>query len=321
MREQLKWLPRKVVIVGAGAVGSTFGYALAISGVADEIVLLDNNVDLAKGQVLDLSHGQPFYPPVQIRVGTSDDYADAQLVVVTAGAKQKVGETRLNLVQRNAQIVRQITGDVVQRNAPAVLLIVTNPVDVLTYVAWQHSGWPRSRVIGSGTVLDSARFRYLLGRHCNVDTQNVHAYVLGEHGDSEVPAWSMTHIAGVPIEHHCPSCNQCGDWKATHRKIADEVRDSAYHIIGYKGATNFAVGLALVRIASAILRNQHSVLTVSAVLQGEYGLRNVALGVPCVLGQRGIERILTASLSPEEQNALEKSAATLREAIESVLHV
>ncbi|MCS7337516.1 MAG: L-lactate dehydrogenase [Verrucomicrobiae bacterium] len=318
MHERTAWLPRKVVILGAGAVGSTFAYALAISGVADEIVIMDKNADLAKGQVLDLAHGQPFYPPVQIRVGTSEDFADAQLIVVAAGAKQSPGESRLALLQRNAQIVREITADVVQRNAPGVLLIVTNPVDVLTYVAWKHSGWPRSRVIGSGTVLDSARFRYLLGRHCGVDTQNVHAYVLGEHGDSEVPAWSMTHIAGVPIRDHCPKCNQCGDWKATHKKIADEVRDSAYHIIGYKGATNFAVGLALVRIASAILRNQHSVLTVSAVLEGEYGLRDVALGVPCVLGQQGIERILTASLSPDEQTALEKSAATLRKAIESV---
>ncbi len=318
MNQPLTWLPRKVVIVGAGAVGSTFAYALAISGVADEIVLLDANTDLAKGQALDLSHGQPFYPPVQIRVGEPADFADAQLIVITAGAKQKSGESRLSLLQRNAQIMRGVVSEVVRQNAPGVLLIVTNPVDVLTYVAWKKAGWPRTRVIGSGTVLDSARFRFLLSRHCNVDTQNVHAYVLGEHGDSEVPAWSMTHIAGVPIQQHCPKCNRCGDWKATHKRIAEEVRNSAYHIIGYKGATNFAVGLALVRIASAILRNQHSVLTVSGVLDGEYGLRDVAVGVPCVLGQQGIERILTAHLSPDEQAALEKSAATLRRAIESI---
>jgi len=316
MNESANWIPRKVVIVGAGAVGSTFAYALAMSGLADEIILLDANRDLARGQALDLAHGQPFYPPVQIREGDPANYADAQLIVLTAGAKQQPAETRLKLAQRNARIVRELADEIARRKSPAILLVVSNPVDVLTYVAWKHSGWPRERVLGSGTVLDSARFRYLLSRHCGVDTHNVHAYILGEHGDSEFPAWSMTHIAGVPIEQYCPRCAQCGDRQAAHQKIAEEVRDSAYHIIGYKGATNFAVGLALVRIAGAILRNQHSVLTVSSVLEGEYGLSGVSLGVPCVVSQRGVERILPANLRPEEQRALAKSAAALRKVIE-----
>jgi L-lactate dehydrogenase len=192
---------------------------------------------------------------------------------------------------------------------------VSNPVDILTYVAQKRSGWPRGRVIGSGTVLDSGRFRYLLSQHCGVDVHNVHAYILGEHGDSELAAWSMTNMAGMPIEQFCSICRKCDDWEASRRKIAEAVKNSAYHIIDYKGATWFAVGLALTGIAAAILRNQNSVLTVSAVLEGEYGLSGVSLGVPCVLSQKGIERILQVNLPPEEKNALARSAAILQEMI------
>ena len=315
MNDVRTWMPRKVVVVGAGAVGSTFAYALAISGTADEIVLLDANRDLALGQAADLAHGEPFVPPVQIRAGENADYADAHLIVLTAGAKQQSGESRLELLQRNALIVRDIVGEIVLQNSPAVLLVVTNPVDVLTYLARKQSAWPRGRVIGSGTVLDSARFRYLLSQHCGVDAHNVHAYMLGEHGDSEFPAWSLTHIAGVPIEQYCPRCAKCEDGKAVHGRIAEAVKRSAYHIIDYKGATNFAVGLALVRIAGAILRNEHSVLTVSTVLQGEYGLSDVSLGVPCIVSQQGVERILSVSLRRNEQDALAACADILRDAI------
>jgi L-lactate dehydrogenase len=309
------WRSRKVVIVGAGAVGSTFAYALAQSGLADEIGLLDANRELAMGQVLDLAHGQAFFPSVQIRVAEKVDYADAHLIVITAGAKQRSGESRLALLQRNAEIIQSIMDEILQQNSPAVVLMVSNPVDVLTYVAQQRSGWPRGRVLGSGTVLDSGRFRYLLSQHCGVDVHNVHAYILGEHGDSELAAWSMTNMAGVPVEQFCPLCGKCDNWETSRRKIAEAVRNSAYHIIDYKGATWFAVGLALTRITGAILRNQNSVLTVSAVLEGEYGLSGVCLGVPCVLSQKGIERILEVNLPPNEQNALEKSATILREMI------
>jgi len=249
-------------------VGSTFAYALAQSGLADEIVLRDANQELAMGQALDLAHGQAFFPSVQIRPGQEEDYGDARLIVVTAGSKQRPGESRLELLRRNARIIQDIIDEIVLQHSPAVVLIVSNPVDILTYVAHQRSGWPRGRILGSGTVLDSARFRHLLSQHCGVDVHNVHAYMLGEHGDSEFAAWSMTNMAGMPVEEFCRLCRKCDDWQAVRRKIAEEVRHSAYHIIDYKGATWFAVGLALTRIAAAILRNQHGVLTVSSVLEG-----------------------------------------------------
>jgi L-lactate dehydrogenase len=309
------WKPRKVVIVGAGAVGSTFAYALAQSGVADEIGLLDANQELAKGQVLDLAHGQTFFPSVQIHVAEPADYADAHLIVITAGSKQKPGESRLALLQRNAKIIQDIMDEIVRQKSSAIVLVVSNPVDILTYVAHQRSGWPRGRVFGSGTALDSARFRHLLAQRCGVDVHNVHAYIIGEHGDSEVAAWSMTHMAGMLIEQYCAECKKCDGWAKVKDEIAEAVRNSAYHIIGYKGATWFAVGLALTHIAAAILRNQNSVLTVSAVLDGEYGLSGLSLGVPCLVSQKGIERILEAKLSPDEQKALARSAKVLREEI------
>ena len=313
-----KWKPRKVVIVGAGAVGSTFAYALAQSGLADEIVLRDANHELAIGQVLDLAHGQAFFPSVQIREAQAADYADARLIVITAGAKQRSGEARLELLQRNAKIIYDIIDDIVRQESTAVVVIVSNPVDILTYVAHERSGWRRGRIIGSGTVLDSARFRHLLSQHCGVDVHNVHAYMMGEHGDSEFATWSMTNVAGMPVEQFCRLCLKCDDWRAARRKIADEVKHSAYHIIEYKGATWFAVGLALTQIAAPILRNQHGVLTVSSVLEGEYGLNGVSLGVPCIVSREGVEQVLQVNLSPDEQSALEKSAGVLREIIEKL---
>jgi L-lactate dehydrogenase len=312
------WNPRKVVIVGAGAVGATFAYALAQSGLPDEIVLIDANHELAMGQVLDLAHGQAFFPTVHIRHGDYLDYADAHIVAIAAGAKMQPGESRLSLLQRNAALIRTIVDEIVKQDSHAVILVVTNPVDILTFVAQKFSGWPPGQVIGSGTVLDSARFSYLLSRHCAVDVHDVHAYILGEHGDSEFAAWSMTNMAGLPIEEYCRVCGKCADPGPTHKEIVEQVRESAYHIIGYKGATNFAVGLALVRISAAILRNQHSVMTVSAVLQGQYGLNDVALGIPCVISQKGVERILDIQLSCDEQQLLSKSAAILHDAIKSL---
>ena len=306
---------RKVVVVGAGAVGSTFCYALAQSGLADEIVLIDTNADLARGQALDLAHGQFFFPSLVVRVGDPSDYADAQAIVITAGAAQQKGETRLELLQKNAGIMNSIVGDIVEQKSNAVMIVVSNPVDVLTYVALKRCGWERGRVIGSGTVLDSARLRQLLSHRCGVDVHNVHAYVLGEHGDSEFAAWSMAHVAGVQIDDYCASCGRCSDWHAERDSIEQDVKDSAYHIIDYKGATWFAVGLALVRIVGAILRGERSVLTVSALRDGEFGLKDVCLSVPCIVSQDGVERVVESRLPENERESLSKSAALLRQAI------
>lgn len=302
---------RKVVIVGAGAVGATFAYALAQSGLAEEIVLVDRNEGLALGQAMDLAHGYPFFAPVDIRAGTKEDYRDAHVIVVTAGVKQEPGESRLNLLQRNAGIVGAIMGEIVAQRAMGVVVMVTNPVDVLTRVALDVTGWPAGRIVGSGTVLDSARFRYLLSQHCRVDVRNVHAYIIGEHGDSEVAAWSMTHIAGVPIDTYCRECRQCVDWTTERQRIVQAVRDSAYHIIGYKGATHFGVGMALVRIVEAILRDERSVLTVSVKLEGQYGLRDVCLSVPAIVAGGGVERIIEGPLSADERAGLAASAEVL----------
>jgi len=232
--------PRKVVIIGAGNVGSTFAYSLMQSGVASEIVLVDIDRERAEGEAMDMNHGLFFAPPVDIRGGDYEECADAALIVITAGAKQEPGESRLDLVQRNVTICKGIVGEIAARTDDAVIVVVTNPVDILTYVAQEVSGWPRERIIGSGTVLDSARFRYSLSRHCRVDPRNVHAYIIGEHGDSEVACWSMTHIAGVPMSSFCElTCKrQCSDEERA--ALVEGVRDSAYATSGACSPFRFA---------------------------------------------------------------------------------
>jgi L-lactate dehydrogenase len=266
---------------------------------------------------MDLEQGQCFAPPVNIRHGDYSDCGDADLIVVTAGAKQIPGQSRLELIQRNADIVKDICGEISKYDSKAVMVMVANPVDSLTQVALQKLGWQRERLIGSGTVLDSARFRFLLSRHCGIDARNVHAYILGEHGDSEVAAWSMVHIAGVRIKEYCGMCNMC-DAKQQHKKIVEEVRDSAYHIIDYKGSTYYAIGLSLLRITEAILRDEKSILTVSILLKGEYGIDDVCLSVPCVVGKTGVHRIIQATLYENEQKDLQLSAETLRKVYKGI---
>jgi L-lactate dehydrogenase len=240
------------------------------------------------------------------------------VIVITAGAKQAPGETRLALVKKNSAIMESIVDEIIAQGSQAVILVASNPVDILTYVALKRSGLPKARVIGSGTVLDSARFRYLLSQHCGVDVGNVHAYFLGEHGDSEFPAWSMTHIAGVAIDDYCPLCNKCHAWQYEREKITQTVKESAYHIINYKGATYFAIGMALVRIVGTILQDQRSVLPVSTFLEGEFGLRDVCLGVPCVVGQGGVKQIIDAPLLPDEKTALSRSASILKDVLKQL---
>jgi L-lactate dehydrogenase len=309
----------KVTIVGAGDVGSTFAFALAQSGTATEIALTDLNTDLMQGHVLDLAHGLPFFPPVNIHNGDMEDYTNSQVIVITAGAKQRPSETRIDLLHRNAQIIETIIDDIVTHNSSAIIIVVSNPVDILTYVALKRSGFDRSKVIGSGTVLDSSRFRYMLSRHCGIDVRNVHAYILGEHGDSEVAPWSMAHFAGMQIDEFCQLCQKCDNWHRERAKIVEEVRDSAYHIIDYKGATYYAIAMALVRIVGAIIKDQRSVLTVSTLLQGEYDIEDVCLSVPCITTQQGIEQIIVANLQEKEKAALAKSASVLHDALNTLI--
>ncbi|MGP1454722.1 MAG: L-lactate dehydrogenase [Treponema sp.] len=304
---------RKVTIVGAGSVGSTFAYALAQSGLADEIAITDMNQHFAEGQALDLVQGLPFLPQVAIHSGDKTDYATSDIVVITAGAKQQPGETRIDLLKRNITIINGIAKDIAASGCTGVMLIVSNPVDILTQAALTASGWDRGRVIGSGTVLDTARFRYTLSRECGVDARNIHGYILGEHGDSEFAAWSMTTIAGRRVDEYYSSRTDDTDFQFNKDKIVEEVRNSAYHIIDYKGSTYYAVGLALTRIAGTILRNERSILSVSVTLQGEFGLHGISLSVPCIVGRAGAE-IINGILTEDEQKALEASAKHLQEA-------
>ncbi|NLG35508.1 MAG: L-lactate dehydrogenase [Lentisphaerae bacterium] len=307
---------RKVVVVGAGAVGSGFAFALAQSGAAEEIAIVDVNADLAKGQALDLAHGAPFYPNVSIQAGEAPGvYRGAALVVITAGkAQANPGQSRLDLLQINSGIVTSIVQDIQSVNPDAIVLVATNPVDVLTHVARLRTDWPRGRILGSGTVLDSSRFRWLLAEHCGISPMNVHASILGEHGDSEFAAWSLVHVGGLPMDDYCSVCRKC-DFIHRRPQILEQVRRSAYHIIGYKGSTSFGVAMAMTQIVRAILRNERRVLTVSAPMEGEYGLKDVTLGIPCVIGAGGIEEIIEARLTPEEMQALAHSAQALKDSI------
>jgi L-lactate dehydrogenase len=307
----------KVVIIGAGSVGATYAYALMQGGQAREIVLVDLDHERAVGEVMDLQHGVAFTRPVEIKAGAYADCRDADLVVVTAGAKQKPGETRLDLTARNAGIIRGIVAELMRADFPGVLLMVSNPVDVLTQVAWKTSGLPRNRVIGSGTVLDSARLRSLLSAHCQADPRNIHVLVIGEHGDSEVAAWSAASIGGVSIRNYCEQCRRCLG-EGHYRRLLDQVKHAAYEIIARKGATYYAIGLALVQITDAILRDEHRILPVSTVLEDFHGIRDVALSLPALLGRSGCERVLELALAPEEVEALVKSAQVIKSSLQTL---
>jgi L-lactate dehydrogenase len=302
----------KVAIIGAGSVGSTFAYTLMHSGLATEIVIIDKDQDLAEGEALDMNHGLFFAPPVRLWAGDWEDCEGADIVVITAGAAQKPGETRLDLTKRNANIIRSIMDSITEYNEDAVFIMVTNPVDILTHLAIRHSGLPAHQVMGSGTVLDSARFRYLLSRKCDVDARNVHAYILGEHGDSEVAAWSMVHMAGVELDDYCAVCERkCEDLEK--EEIAEQVRNSAYHIIEYKGATNYGIAQSLLRVVGAIIRDENSVLTVSSLIEDYMGIRNVCMSVPCLVAREGIVRRLQTDLPDDEAAKLRESAEKLKE--------
>ncbi len=307
---------KKVTIIGTGMVGMSYAYALTIKGLVRELGLINRSRDRAEGEAMDLSHGLPFVEPVDIRAGGFEMCRHAQIVVLAAGESQKKNETRLHLTERNTEIIKDCIPRILKYNPDPILLVVSNPVDILTHVALKASGLPPGRVIGSGTVLDTMRFRYLLSQHYGVDSRNVHGYVIGEHGDSEVAVWSRVNIAGIPLEEYCEICgNYIEDKK---KEIEADVRDAAYHVIQKKKATHYAIGLAMVRITQAILMNQHSVLTVSKLTQGAYGLEDVCLSLPCVVGSSGVDRTLTSPLDPGELNALKRSARILKETMESI---
>jgi L-lactate dehydrogenase len=307
----------RVAVVGVGNVGATFAYALLLSGLASEIALIDTNHAKAEGEAMDLNHTVPFTHPTRIWAGDCSDCAGAAVTVLAAGAGQQPGETRLDLIKKNASIWRAIIPQVVKHNPTGILLIATNPVDVLTYAAWKLSGLPAQRVIGSGTVLDTSRFRYLLSQRFGVDARSIHAYIIGEHGDSEVPVWSLANIAGMRLPEFCQAQDLAYEPRAME-EIFLQTRDAAYRIIERKGATYYAVAAGLMRITQAILRNQSTVLSVSSVINDYYGISDVCFSLPTVIDRGGVEMVLRLELNPEEIEKLRHSAEVLKTTIGSL---
>jgi len=308
---------RKISIVGAGNVGATFAYALLLSGLCSEIILIDQDPMKAEGEVMDLNHAVPLAHPTRIRVGDYRDCASSAITVITAGTAQRPGETRLDLVKRNAAIFQKIIPQVVKNNPDGILLITTNPVDILSHISMKLSGLPDHKVLGSGTILDTARFRYLLGQHFNLDARSVHAFIIGEHGDSEVPVWSLANIAGMPIEQYCRA-NGCDCNETTRNDIYLQTRNAAYQIIERKGATYYAIASGLVRIVESILRDQHTILSVSTHIKGLYDIKDVFLSLPCVINRNGIDRIIQLPLDQSEISALQQSAKALKDVMHSI---
>jgi L-lactate dehydrogenase len=308
----------RIVVVGTGAVGCSYAYSIINQGVAEELVLIDVNEAKSEGEAMDLNHGMPFAPtPIKVWSGSYQDCESADLVVITAGLAQKPGETRLQLVEKNTKIFKQIIKNIMESGFDGIFLVATNPVDILTYVTWKESGLPKERVIGSGTVLDSARLRFALGKYFNVDTRNVHAVVIGEHGDTELPVWSHATIG----------MEQLNAVLASKRDVKEEcleeifvnVRDAAYHIIERKGATYYGIGMSLVRITKAILNNENSILTVSSYLDGEYGQNDVFIGVPAVINRMGIREVIEIELNEKEKEQFNHSVSVLKETMQPVV--
>lgn len=308
---------KKVTVVGTGFVGATTAYTLMLGGFISELVLIDANIDKAEGEVMDLNHGLPFVRPVNIYRGEYKHCEGSDIVIIAAGANQKPGETRIDLVRKNTEIFKQIIPEIVKYSKDAILLVVTNPVDILTYVTLKLSGLPKHRVIGSGTVLDTARFRYMLADYAGVDARNIHAYVLGEHGDTEVLTWSLTNIAGIGLEEFCAESNSCKS-SINREEISNDVVKAAYKIIQKKGATYYAVALAVRRIVEALVRDESSILTISSYLEGQYGLENLCLSVPTIIDGNGVEKVLEVPLSEDELELLKKSGNSLKEVIDSL---
>lgn len=308
----------KIGLVGAGYVGATTAYALMLQGIASELVLIDVNKDRAEGEALDLIHSTSFVHPVEIYAGDYSDLAGAEIVIISAGPSIGKNETRLDLAGKNYEIFKNIIPRITRHNDSCILLIVTNPVDVLSYAALRLSGFPKNRVIGSGTVLDSSRFRAALAAKLGVDARNIHGYILGEHGDSQVAAWSLTNIMGINFDEFCAKyAGNCGT--NIKEEIEKQVMTSAYKVIAKKGATNYAVALAIAKIVKSILRNENSILTVSTYVEDLDGVGDVYLSLPCIVNKHGADRVLIPQLSNNEKADLKKSAEIIKKYIEDVM--
>lgn len=308
---------RKAAVIGCGFVGASISFSLMQRGLYSELVLIDINREKAQGEAMDLSHGLPYTASMRIYAGSYDDVADCSMVILTAGANQKPGETRFDLIGKNVAILKGIIPELTRRDFQGILLVVSNPVDVLTYAAWRLSGLPTHRVIGSGTVLDTARLKYLLGQHLGVDSRNVHAAIIGEHGDSELAVWSSANISSIDLKEFCQLRGFLENQKILDH-IYHEVRDSAYEIIQRKGATYYGIAMAVARIAECIVKNEHAMLPVSVPLQGQYGLEDLCLSIPSIVGHDGVETVLEIPLSPSEQQALLDSARQIKAVIQKI---
>ena len=303
---------RKVAVIGCGFVGSSSAFALMQSGLFSEMVLIDADTKRAEGEAMDISHGISFARPMQIYAGNYDDITDAAIIVITAGANQKPDETRLDLIKKNAAIMKSIVGEIKKRDFGGILLIVSNPVDILTLIALKESGYPSNRVIGSGTVLDTGRFKYLLGEHLDVDSRSVHAFIIGEHGDSELAAWSNARIGGLKVNDFCELRGHFNH-EQSMKKIFENVRNSAYEIIERKHATYYGIAMAVKRICEAIVRNEKSILPVSSLMTGEYGLNDVVLSIPAVVDETGVQKVIPIELNDEELTKLIDSVNILKD--------
>ncbi|WP_147802901.1 L-lactate dehydrogenase [Alkalicoccus halolimnae] len=312
--------PSRVVVIGTGNVGSSYAFSLINQNIADEMVLIDLNKEKTEGDAMDLNHGVPFGAPTKIWAGEYADCKDADIVVITAGANQQPGETRLDLIEKNAKIFKVIVNSVMDSGFDGIFLIATNPVDILSYATWKFSGLPMERVIGSGTILDTARFRFMLGDYFGIDVRNIHGFIMGEHGDTELPVWSQTRIGSEHVSRYMEKYKPDAT-KEDLDKIFVNVRDAAYHIIERKGATHYAIAMGLARLTRTILRNEHSILTVSTLLNGEYGLDDLYIGVPAIVSRNGVERIVETDLNEKETRQLHHSAQVLKEAMKPVFEV
>ena len=302
---------KKCGVIGCGNVGATTAYTLMLSGMFNEIVLVDIDEVKAAGEAEDIAHGMPFNSPSDIYAGSYNDLTNAGIVIITAGVSQRQGETRLDLLQRNTKVFSNIIDNLKKTAFDGILLVVTNPVDILTYITIAISGFDSKKVLGSGTVLDTARLKQLMGNELQVDPRNVHTFIIGEHGDSELPVWSSANVSGIDISSFCNKCcENCN--KDTFEEIFEDVRNSAYRIINAKGSTYYAIAEAVRRIVEAIIRDERAILPVSTLLSGQYGINGICLGVPCVIGKNGIEDILEIPLNESEKKSLARSAATLQ---------